>query len=217
MPPDMVINVGSPMAEVLNHYGPKIDASDVLKRLGLSERQYFVVSAHREENVDPEDSFKRLIALINHIAEHHGQPVIVSAHPRTRKRIEAFGATFHSGVELLKPLAFTDYVKLQTSAAAVLSDSGTISEESSILNFPALNLRECQERHEAVEQGSVMMVGLNIDRVMQGLAILRNQARGSIRSLDLVRDYAPLNVSEKVVRIVHSHTDFVNRVVWKRY
>ncbi|NTU50095.1 MAG: UDP-N-acetylglucosamine 2-epimerase (non-hydrolyzing) [Desulfobulbaceae bacterium] len=217
LPPEMVIKIGSPMMEVLSHYRPQIDASDILDRLKLEEDRYFVVSTHREENVDVDDTFLRLITLVNTVAEQFSMPVIVSTHPRTNKRIHALGATFHEKVRLLKPLGFTDYVKLQTLSKAVLSDSGTISEESSILNFRALNLREAQERHEAFEEGAVMMVGLNIERVMQGLTILEVQPRGTDRALRQVADYSMPNVSEKVVRIIHSYTDYVNRVVWKKY
>ena len=215
--PDLVIKTGSPMAEVLAYYRDDINKSDVLQRLSLEESSYFVVSSHREENVDSDASFMRLVNLLNYVAERYEVPVIVSTHPRTQKRVKAMGAIFHHRVHLLKPLGFTDYVRLQTSAKAVLSDSGTISEESSILNFPALNLRETQERHEAFEEGSVMMVGLEIDRVTQGLAILENQGRGAHRSLRQVADYSMPNVSDKIVRIIHSYTDYVNRVVWKKY
>lgn len=217
LPPDLVIKTGSPMAEVLAHYQPRIDASDVLGRLGLSAGQFFVVSAHREENVDSDVNFRKLVGLLNSVAEQYGLPVIVSTHPRTQKRVEAMGATFHAKVQLLKPLGFSDYIKLQLSAKAVLSDSGTITEESSILNFPALNLREAQERHEGMEEGAVMMVGLEEQRVLQGLAILQNQPRGAERLLRQVADYSMPNVSDKVLRIIHSYTDYVNRVVWKKY
>lgn len=217
LPPDLVIKTGSPMAEVLSHYQGGIAKSDVLERLALSEAGYFVVSSHREENVDTDISFMRLVALLNAVAERFDLPVIVSTHPRTQKRVQAMGSTFHPRVQLLKPLSFTDYVRLQISARAVLSDSGTISEESSILNFPALNLRETQERHEAFEEASVMMVGMDIDRLMQGLSILDIQPRGEHRLLRQVTDYSMHNVSDKVVRIIHSYTDYVNRVVWKKY
>jgi UDP-N-acetyl-L-fucosamine synthase len=217
LPPDMVIKTGSPMFEVLSHYAGEIDASDVLSRLGLEERGYFVVSAHREENIDSEGSFRRLVEILNRVAEDFSLPVIVSTHPRTMKRIEASGSTFHPLVRLLKPLGFFDYVRLQKSSRAVLSDSGTINEESSILNFPALNLREAHERPEGMEEATVMMVGLSLDRVRQGLRILEGQPRGEERSLRLVGDYAMPNVSDKVVRIIHSYTDYVNRVVWRRY
>jgi UDP-N-acetyl-L-fucosamine synthase len=217
LPPDMVIKTGSPMAEVLAHYAPRISASGVLERLGLTEGQFFLVSAHREENIDPDASFGKLVQVLNTVAEDHGLPVIVSTHPRTQQRIDARGARFHANVQLLKPLGFSDYSKLQLSAKAVLSDSGTISEESSILNFPALNLREAHERPEAMEEAAVMMVGLEVARVMQGLAILQTQPRGQARLLRQVADYSVPNVSDKVLRIIHSYTDYVNRVVWKKY
>ncbi|QDW39785.1 UDP-N-acetyl glucosamine 2-epimerase [Bradyrhizobium sp. KBS0727] len=215
--PDLVINTGSPMFEVLSHYRSKIDSSDVVKRLGLTPEGFFVVSAHREENIETSHMFNKLVALLNGIAEDYGRPVIVSTHPRTRKRIEEDDAKFHHRISLLKPLGFSDYVKLQMSARAVLSDSGTISEESSILNFPALNLREAHERPEAMEEAAVMMVGLEIDRVRQGLSILEQQVRGSLRNVGVVRDYNVPNVSDKVVRVIHSYTDYVNRVVWRKY
>lgn len=216
LPPDLVIKTGSPMFEVLTHYAPQIDASDVLARMQLATNQYFVVSAHREENVDSDRAFTKLVAILNSVAETYGLPLIVSAHPRTRKRVEASGTVFHEYVRLLKPLGFHDYVALQRSARAVLSDSGTISEESSILNFPALNLREAHERPEAMEEASVMMVGLEVARVHQALAVLATQTRGPERTLRLVADYAAPNVSDKVVRIIHSYTDYVQRVVWRR-
>lgn len=217
LPPDQVIKTGSPMYEVLHHYLPQIQASNVLERLQLQEQSYFVVSAHREENVESEYTFTKLVEVLNVVAEDHNLPVIVSTHPRTRKRVDTTGAKFDSQVRLLNPLGFHDYVKLQISAKAVLSDSGTINEESSILNFPALNLREAHERPEGMEEAAVMMVGLDVDRVRQGLAILTSQLRGSDRSLRLVADYSMPNVSDKVVRIIHSYTDYVNRVVWKQY
>jgi UDP-N-acetylglucosamine 2-epimerase len=217
LPPDQVIKTGSPMFEVLSYYRPRIEASDALQRLGLQQEGYFVVSAHREENIESERSFAKLIQVLNSVAEDYDLPIIVSTHPRTQKRVDATGAKFHPQVRLLKPLGFHDYVKLQLSAKAVLSDSGTINEESSILNFPALNLREAHERPEGMEEGAVMMVGLESDRVRQGLAILETQLRGTERNLRLVADYSIPNVSEKVVRIIHSYTDYVNRVVWKKY
>lgn len=217
LPPDLVIKTGSPMAEVLTHYQSRIEASDVLGRLGLLAGQFFVVSAHREENVDSDVNFRKLVNLLNSVAEKYGLPVIVSTHPRTQKRVDVIGATFHSKVQLLKPLGFSDYIKLQLSAKAVLSDSGTITEESSILNFPALNLREAQERHEGMEEAAVMLVGLEEHRVLQGLAILQNQPRGDERLLRQVADYSMPNVSDKVLRIIHSYTDYVNRVIWKKY
>lgn len=217
LPPDMVIKTGSPMAEVLLHYRPQIDRSDILSRLQLRAGEYFVVSAHREENIDPPASFARLVAVLDSVAAEHGLPVIVSTHPRTRKRIEASGATFHPNVRLLKPLGFHDYVHLQMHARAVLSDSGTISEEASILNFPALNLREAHERPEGMEEGTVVMSGLNVERVRQGLALIAGQLRGAARGLRQVADYSMPNVSDKVVRIIHSYTDYVRRVVWREY
>ena len=217
LPPDLVIKTGSPMYEVLTHYRPRIDASDVLTRLGLEENGFFVVSAHREENIESPQTFAKLVDVINTVAEDYKLPVIVSTHPRTQKRIDATNSKFHANVQLLKPLGFHDYVKLQLSARASLSDSGTINEESSILNFPALNLREAHERPEGMEEAAVMMVGLEVDRVRQGLAILQSQQRGEARALRLVADYGMPNVSDKVVRIIHSYTDYVNRVVWKKY
>lgn len=215
--PDMVIKTGSPMFEVLNHYRAGIEASDVLSRLQLEVGKFFVVSAHREENVDSDKNFHKLVAVLNLVAEHYGFPVIVSTHPRTQKRVDAIGATFNPLVRLLKPLGFKDYNKLQMTAKAVLSDSGTITEESSILNFPALNIREAHERPEGMEEGTVMMVGLEKGRVMQALNVLECQTYGEERTLRLVSDYSMPNVSEKVVRLLHSYTDYVNRVVWKRY
>jgi UDP-N-acetylglucosamine 2-epimerase (non-hydrolysing) len=217
LPSDLVIKTGSPMFEVLNQYRLGIDASDVLSRLELEAGRFFVVSAHREENIDLGQNFERLVALLNRVAEAYDMPVIVSTHPRTQNRIDAAGLAFHPHIRLLKPLGFLDYNKLQLSAKAVLSDSGTISEESSILNFPALNIREAHERPEGMEEAAVMMVGLDADRAMQALAILEDQPRDDVRLLRQVADYAMPNVSDKVVRIIHSYTDYVNRTVWKRY
>lgn len=217
LPPDQVIKTGSPMFEVLHHYLPQIEASTVLRRLELEQRKYFVVSAHREENIDSEKNFSKLIAVLNAVAEDHDIPVVVSTHPRTQKRVNATRVSFHSQVRLLKPLGFHDYVHLQQYAKATLSDSGTITEESSILNFPALNLREAHERPEGVEEGSVMMVGVEVDRVRQALAVLADQPCGAERGLRLVEDYSMPNVSDKVLRIILSYTDYVNRVVWKKY
>jgi UDP-N-acetylglucosamine 2-epimerase (non-hydrolysing) len=217
LPPDMVIKTGSPMFEVLDHYREGIETSDVLTRLGLEDGKFFVVSAHREENVDSDKNFLKLVGVLNRVAESYGFPVIVSTHPRTQKRVDAMGITFHPLVRLLKPLGFKDYNKLQMRAKAVLSDSGTITEESSILNFPALNIREAHERPEGMEEASVMMVGLEEVRVMQALAILELQPSGDARLLRPVEDYGMPNVAEKVVRLIHSYTDYVSRVVWKRY
>ena len=217
LPPDMVIKTGSPMFEVLTHYRDGIEASDVLQRLELKPREFFVVSAHREENVDSDKNFTNLVASLNAIAEKYQMPVIVSTHPRTQKRVDAMGAKFHPLVRLLKPLGFKDYNKLQVTAKAVLSDSGTINEESSIMNFPALNLRDAHERPEGMEEAAVMMVGLESVRVMQALASLETQPRGDTRLLRQVADYSMPNVSDKVLRIIHSYTDYVNRVVWKKY
>lgn len=215
--PDMVIKTGSPMFEVLNHYRAGIEASDVLERLSLEPGKFFVVSAHREENIDSDTNFLKLVDVLNQTAEVFGLPVIVSTHPRTQKRVDAMGVKFHANVRLLKPLGFKDYNKLQLESRAVLSDSGTINEESSILNFPALNIREAHERPEGMEEAAVMMVGLEVDRVMQGLHLLQAQTRGEQRAFRLVQDYSMPNVSEKVVRIIHSYRDYVMRVVWKKY
>jgi UDP-N-acetylglucosamine 2-epimerase (non-hydrolysing) len=215
--PDMVIKTGSPMFEVLNYYREGIEASDVLTRLGLEKGKFFVVSAHREENIDSDLNFAKLVNVLNTVAEHYGYPVIVSTHPRTQKRVDALGVKFHKNVQLLKPLGFKDYNKLQLDSKAVLSDSGTINEESSILNFPALNIREAHERPEGMEEAAVMMVGIETDRVMQGLQILESQSRGDERDLRLVSDYSMPNVAEKVVRIIHSYRDYVMRTVWRRY
>jgi len=217
LPADLIIKTGSPMFEVLSYYKAKIEASDVLARLGLAEHEYFIVSAHREENINSDQNFLDLVEMLNAVAEKYQFPVIVSTHPRTRNRIEELDIKFHPLVQLLKPLDFSDYNKLQLSAKASLSDSGTINEESSILNFPALNLRQAHERPEGMEEASVMMVGLKAERVIQGLEILESQTRGENRLLRLVADYSMPNVSEKVVRIILSYTDYINRIVWKQY
>lgn len=217
LPADRVIKTGSPMFEVLNHYMEQIDASDILKRLALNEMEYFVVSLHREENVDSPKQLTKLAETLNTVAETYNLPIIVSTHPRTRNRIESQGLEFHKNIQLLKPMGFHDYNHLQKNAKVVLSDSGTINEESSIMNFPALNMREAHERPEGMEEASVMMVGLGVTRVMQGLKILETQPSGETRLLRQVSDYSMPNVSDKVVRIIHSYTDYVKRVVWKEY
>jgi len=215
--PEMVIKVGSPMNEVLSTYKNHIEESKILAKLNLVEKKFFVVSAHREENIESEINFSKLINLINKIAETYNYPVIVSTHPRTQNKIDEVGLKIHEKVQLLKPLGFHDYNKLQITSKAVLSDSGTINEESSILNFPAINIRESHERPEAMEEAAVMMVGLEIDRVFQALTILESQPRGIHRFSLPVSDYSIPNVSDKVVRIIHSYTDYVKRVVWKQY
>ncbi len=215
--PDRVIKTGSPMFEVLTHYQDKINSSPVLQELQLTQQQYFVISAHREENIDNPNQLAKLVDIINSLVKNYQRPVIVSTHPRTRKRLEAAGYVFDPLVCLLKPLSFSAYVHLQQHAQAVLSDSGTITEESSILNFPALNIREAHERPEGMEEASVMMTGLSVSSVENGLAILAQQQRGAERTLRLVADYSIPNVSEKVARIILSYTDYVQRVVWKKY
>ncbi|NVO11240.1 MAG: UDP-N-acetylglucosamine 2-epimerase (non-hydrolyzing) [Bacteroidales bacterium] len=214
LPADRIIKTGSPMYEVLNYYLPKIKSSNIINDLGLKEGQYFVVSSHREENVNSEFNFNELVNTLNTIAEEYSMPILVSTHPRTRSQINNKNINFHKNIILSKPLGFLDYIKLQMSAFAVLSDSGTISEESSILNFPALNIREAHERPEAMEEASVMMVGLKCERIMQGLSVLAKQTRGNSRNLRLVSDYSMPNVSDKVVRIMLSYTDYINRIVW---
>ncbi|MFD2648786.1 non-hydrolyzing UDP-N-acetylglucosamine 2-epimerase [Devosia albogilva] len=215
-PPEQVIVTGSPMREVIEYYAPDIQQSRIVEDLGLAENQFFVLSAHREENVDSPDRMDKLLEILNELAHRYALPVIVSTHPRTRARLDALGRKIHELVRFEKPFGFIDYVKLQQNARAVLSDSGTITEESAILNFPALNLREVHERPEGFEEASVMMVGLEVTRVVEALAILEHQPRGNARMLRLPADYAPDNVSDKVVRIVQSYTDFVNRRVWRR-
>ena len=217
LPADMVIKTGSPMYEVINAYRDGIEASEVLIKLNLEKHKFFVVSAHREENIDSDVNFLKLADSLNLIAEAYNMPIIVSTHPRTQKRIDALGIKFHSLIQLLKPLGFKDYNKLQISSKAVLSDSGTINEESSIMNFPALNLREAHERPEGMEEAAVIMTGLGSERIMQGLAILESQPRDSERLIRQVYDYSMPNVSDKMVRIIHSYTDYVNRVIWKKY
>ena len=221
LPADLVIKTGSPMFEVLTHYYSKIQGSDIINELELEKNEFFLVSAHREENINSSQSFSRLVNLLNTLAKDFSIPIIVSTHPRTLKKIIETKTLFHDNIKLLKPLAFCDYNKLQLSARAVLSDSGTISEESSILDFPALNIREAHERPEAMEEASVMLVGLEIDRVIQGLNILKDQCKRSdgkeSNAIQLVADYSACNVSSKVLRIIHSYTDYINRVVWRKY
>jgi UDP-N-acetylglucosamine 2-epimerase (non-hydrolysing) len=217
LPPDLIIKTGSPMFEVLTHYRAEIENSSVLDRLALAADQYFLVSAHREENVDPDANFRSLAETLNTVAELYRLPVVVSTHPRTRQRIDSAEIKFAPQLRFMKPLGFLDYNKLQTQARAVLSDSGTINEEASILNFRALNIREAHERPEGMEEAVAMMVGLNPLRVAQCLAVLETQPRGAERLIRLVDDYAKPNVADKVVRIIHSYTDYVNRVVWKKY
>jgi len=214
LPADRIIKTGSPMFEVLNHYLPEIIASEILDKLYLEENKYFVVSAHREENINSEKNFKGMMTSLNLIAEKYGYPIIVSTHPRTQKMIDAKQITMRPEVQFLKPMGFNDYNALQMKSYAVLSDSGTISEESSTLNFPALNIRDAHERPEAMEEASVMMVGLNPERIMQGLTQLQIQKRGIERNFRPVADYSMPNVSEKMVRIILSYTDYVKRVVW---
>lgn len=213
LPADRIIKTGSPMFEVINMKLKDIEVSDIVKKLNLKEKEYFVVSAHREENVGSDKNFLNLVESLNAVAEKYELPIIVSTHPRTRKRIEELGVKFNPLVNLMKPLGFNDYVKLQKEAKAVLSDSGTISEESSILGFPALNIREAHERPEAMEEASVMMVGLQKERIMQGLEILKTQNSITLRK---VSDYSMPNVSDKVLRIILSYTDYINRVVWRK-
>lgn len=214
--PDMVIKTGSPMNEVLTYYMPKIQASQILDTLDLEAEKYFVVSAHREENIESDRNFQNIVNVLNAVGETYRFPVIVSTHPRTQNKIDGTKVKFHPMVQLVKPLGFSDYNRLQISSKAVLSDSGTINEESSILNFPALNLREAHERPEGMEEAAVMMVGLDVTRILQCLSILERQSRGAARSLRQVADYSMPNVSDKIVRIIHSYTDYVNRVVWKK-
>ncbi len=216
LPADRIIKTGSPMFEVINHYRSSIESSNVLNRLSLEKYKYFVVSAHREENINNEVNFSGLINSLNLVAEYFNLPIVVSTHPRTRNMIDISNLKLHKNISLLKPLGFNDYNALQLNAKAVLSDSGTISEESSILNFPALNLRQTHERPEAMEEASVMMVGLNPERVLQGLLQLESQKRGEERSFRTVQDYSMPNVSDKMVNIIISYTDYIKRVVWSQ-
>lgn len=216
LPPDQIITTGSPMFEVLKHHQKAIENSKVLDELRLTPKSFFLVSAHREENIET-TNFSLLVNCLNEIAEKYKQPIIVSTHPRTRKKIEESGVSFNNLIKLLKPLSFSDYNKLQLSARVVLSDSGTINEESSILNFPALNIREVHERPEAMEETIVMMVGLNLERIIQGIGVLEKQIRGESSIINPVSHYRVPNVSEKIVRILHSYVDYVNRATWKMY
>lgn len=217
LPADLVIKTGSPMFEVLEYYRDSIENSGILSKLDLEPGRYFLVSAHREENIDPQDKFESLIETLNAVADEYKLPIVVSTHPRTQKRIDSNGALFSPEIRLLKPLGFNDYNKLQLSSKAVLSDSGTINEEASILNFRALNLREAHERPEGMEEAAAMLVGMNRERVLQGLNILEDQSQGENRTIRRPADYTMPNVSEKIVRIIHSYVDYVNRVVWKKY
>lgn len=214
LPADRIIKTGSPIFEVINHYKNAIESSDVLTRLKLEENKYFLVSAHREENINNDLNFTGLVTILNLIAEKYNFPIIVSTHPRTRKMIDEKGLDLHSNIQLLKPLGFNDYNALQMKSKAVLSDSGTISEESSILNFPALNIRQTHERPEAMEEASVMMVGLNPERILHGLVELESQIKGEVRNFRRVSDYSMPNVSDKVVRIIISYVDYIKRTVW---
>jgi UDP-N-acetylglucosamine 2-epimerase (non-hydrolysing) len=216
IPSDQIIKTGSPMFEVLNYYLPQIKKSKIISKLKLKKYEYFVISAHREENIDSDINFNKIVKIINMLAEDYNSPVIISAHPRTQKRFNFINKKFHSNINIIKPLGFHDYVNLQMNAKAVLSDSGTITEESSILNFPALNIREAHERPEGMEETSVMMTGLEYDRIQQGLTILQKQSHTNKRILPLVKDYNVPNVSEKILRIIHSYIDYVNRIVWKK-
>ena len=217
LPADRIIKTGSPMFEVLHHYLPAINNSEILSKLNLEENKFFVVSAHREENINSEKNFKGLMDSLNGIAEKYGYPIIVSTHPRTKKMIETKQIKMRPEIQFLKPMGFNDYNALQMKSFAVFSDSGTISEESSTLNFPALNIREAHERPEAMEEASVMMVGLNPERIMQGLVQLQSQKRGAERNFRPVADYSMPNVSEKMVRIILSYTDYVKRTVWREF
>ncbi|MCE0812480.1 non-hydrolyzing UDP-N-acetylglucosamine 2-epimerase [Buttiauxella sp. S04-F03] len=214
--PDLIVKTGSPMDEVLGFYNNKIRASDIVSRLSLNRNEYFLVSVHREENVDSDINIHNYVQVLNALAEKYKYPIIVSTHPRTRKKIESLNLQFHPLVNLLKPLGFCEYVRLQMDAKVVLSDSGTITEESSILNFPALNIREAQERPEGLEEGAVMFTGMNIERILQAINILEHQPRGTMRLVNKVNDYIAPNVSDKVLRTIISYTDYVNRVVWRK-
>jgi UDP-N-acetylglucosamine 2-epimerase (non-hydrolysing) len=217
LPSNQIIKIGSPMFEVLNYFMPQINNSNILKELQLTYEQYFLFSAHREENIESEVMFKKLFNTLNIVAEKYKKPVILSTHPRTRKKLDVIAKTIHPLIRINKPFGFFDYVHLQINAKVVLSDSGTITEESSILNFPALNLRDVHERLEGMDEAAVMMVGLNSNRVCQGIEILKAQPRGKNRILNKVEDYSVANVSEKVLRIIYSYTDYVNQFIWKKF
>lgn len=214
--PELIIKTGSPMDEVLSFYKESIDSSDVLSRFSLEAGKYFVISVHREENVDSDSNIHKYVVVLNTLADKFGLPIIVSTHPRTRKKIDALNLQFSPLVQLSKPLGFSDYVKLQCESKLVLSDSGTITEESSIMNFSAINIREAQERPEGFEEGAVMFTGMEIDRILQAIDILENQSNGENRTMNIVKDYIAPNVSEKVVRIITSYTDYINKFVWKK-
>ena len=216
LPADQIIKTGSPMFEVLNYYLPQIKKSKIVSKLKLKKEQYFVMSVHREENIELDINFNKIYKIINMLAEDYNLPVIISTHPRTQKKLNLQNKKFHPKVNFIKPLGFHDYINLQMHSKVVLSDSGTITEESSILNFPALNIREAHERPEGMEETSVMMVGLEIERIRQGLMILQTQSRANARMLSLVQDYNVPNVSDKILRIIHSYVDYVNRLVWKK-
>lgn len=217
LPIDQIVKIGSPMQEVLQHYMKKILSSKILEKFGLKKQKYFVFSSHREENLDYDERFLKLTTVLNQLGEEYGLPIILSTHPRTQKRIDEKNISFNSNIKSIKPLGFIDYIKLQINAKVVFSDSGSITEESSILNFPALNIRETQERHEGVEESSVMMVDLDIKKIRTALKILKTQTENKQRIINIVNDYNLINVSEKVLRIIHSHTDYINKKVWKKY
>jgi UDP-N-acetylglucosamine 2-epimerase len=216
--PETIIKTGSSMLEVLNHYQADIDKSNVLERLGLASRDFFIVSAHREENVDSEENFNDLLTSLNAIAEKYGKRIIVSTHPRTRKKLESFrGKQFNALIEFMKPLGFFDYICLQKHAFCAISDSGTITEESSILGFPAITIRQAHERPEGMDEGTLIMSGLKSEDIINAIDIVTDQWRENPNGIHLVRDYDVDNVSQKVVRIIVSYMDYINRTVWKRY
>jgi UDP-N-acetylglucosamine 2-epimerase (non-hydrolysing) len=214
--PEFIIKTGSPMDEVLAHYKTHISDSKILDKLELETGKFFVVSVHREENIDSPSNISKYVNVLNTLAEKYGLPIIVSTHPRTKKKIDSLKLEFNPLVRLLKPLGFSDYVKLQSESKAVLSDSGTITEESSILNFPAINIREAHERPEGFEEASVMFTGMEIERILQALDVLSVQPRGEERLINIVEDYVAPNVSDKILRIITSYTDYVNKFVWKK-